>query len=272
MRADQVARQVHVTVSDARAGIGAIIGMINAIAQGSPGASLRPNPSLASAVGPFMSMDQAMSRFGSHMGPIVGSPRPFSPMWQPDFAPDRELGAGRAGAARGRGHSAMRSMFDYGEAGDISANLDSAAHALIDYVTHQGYGPDPTISDFQDAFNHEFAPPTPLAVDGRYGRLTHDALESVIHAAPASSDLAQETAPPAPAPAPSGGGGGGGPGTVVLPATTITGTPPVAHPVSQASMFSSPWTWAGLALIAGAAVISQSKHPPRWARKIGLHR
>lgn len=70
------------------------------------------------------------------------------------------------------------------------------------------------------------------------------------------------------------------PGTYVAPTVTITGTPqqtPTVQ-VAQASsatdsgMFGNPWTWAVLALGAAAIVVARSKHPPRWARKMGLHR
>lgn len=266
-RAEHLAKLLHVSVSDARAGIASIIGMINAIAMGNPKSALTENVSLSHAVGPFMSLDQAMSRFGSHMGPIVVSPEPRpGPYYQGDFPPDREYGAGR--------------MHFYGEAGDLSNNMASATQAMLDYLHFHGCGPDATIGDFQDTFNSEFAPPTPLAVDNKYGSLTRTALLHVIASAPASSDLASAAAPAAchyqTSP---------GPGTYTVPATTVTPTAPISqvtpapatHPVAMAGaatggIFDSPWTWALILAAAAAATISQSKHPPKWARKMGLHR
>lgn len=265
-KATDLARLLHVSVTDARAGIAAIIGMINRTAMGAPDTALRTETSLGSAVGPFMSLDQAMSRFGSRMGPIVSSatPRPTpSPMWQPDFAPDRQFGAGRVG--RSRGHSALPAYGEPGwdDAGAISADLASAATMMIDYLKAHGCGPDATIGDFQDTFNQTYSPP--LKLDNKYGPETKAALEHVIADAAIPSALAEATAPPAcsyvapiqPASpgqaqpnAPPGGGG----------------------QTQQASMFSSSWTWAALAVGAAAIVISRSKHPPRWARQIGLHR
>jgi hypothetical protein len=260
--AEKLARILHISVSDARAGIGAIIGMINHVALGSPQSALMPNPSLAIAVGPFMSLDAAMSRFGSHMGPVVVSPQPRpGPYYQGDYPPDRQYGAGHV------------------EAGDISTTVHDTAMALVSFYASSTCASSPggVVSAFQRAFNRDFAPS--LAVDDKYGPATQDALDHVIAAAPASSDLSQVKSPPPCYP---------GPGTYTAPVTTIYGTPspsaspisvapssptpatPTATPVARASMMDSPWTWVGIAALVAAASISQSKHPPKWARKIGL--
>jgi hypothetical protein len=205
------------------------------------------------------------------MGPIVSSatPRPTpSPMWQPDFGPDRQFGAGAVGRARGRkGHSGpYEDLSDYGEAGwedagAISADLASAAQMMITYLTAHGCGPDATIGDFQDTFNQTYSPP--IKVDNKYGPTTKAALEHVIADAAIPSALAEATAPPAcsyVAPVEPPG--------QAQPNAPLGGT----NQTQQASTFSSPWTWAALAAAAAAVVIARSKHPPRWARQIGLHR
>ena len=286
MRAEQLAKALHVSTPDARAGIAAVIGLINRTAMGEPDAPLQPEKSLGLAVGPYMSLDQAMSRFGSHMGPIVTGPRPHSAIWQPDFSPDREVGAGRTGAPRGRGHGGgpgRNSPMDYGEAGlPADATEQAAAVAMADALHAHGY----KRSDM--GVYKEFQHSVGLNPDGFPGTKTMQELKDVLFSlgdefpnvpiypwlssggydgvnAPLWSEWAPGAAPP-----------GGGGGTYVAPPTTVLGTQGTRTPVAQASMggsmFDSPWTWAIL-LAGGAAVaISQSKHPPRWARKIGLHR
>jgi hypothetical protein len=130
-------------------------------------------------------------------------------------------------------------------------------------------GADPvTVHAFQETFNAHYSPQ--IGVDGKYGRETEGAVSHVILDANADDDgvygmnapsaCSYHTATPATPP----------------PATAPRSSPATATPVSQASMagsmFQSPWTWAVL-LAGGAAVaISRSKHPPKWARKMGLHR
>jgi len=205
------------------------------------------------------------------MGPIVRGPEP-SPLWHPDVGPDRQYGAGRlseAGASggrssRGRGHSGPR---DYGEAGDVPADLESAASMMITYLTTQGCGPDASIGDFQTAFNAAGYTPA-LTVDNKYGALTRASLVQVLSdsqqvtgAATLPNTLTNAAAPPACAYAPAP--------VAPRPATVI---PAPGAPVLQASLASNPWVWGVAALVAGGMLLSRSKHPPRWARKIGLHR
>jgi len=173
----------------------------------------------------------------------------------------------------------MPSHFDFGEAGlPADASEQAAAVAMNDALNAHGY------KESDMGLYENFQKAVGLNPDGFPGTKTMQELKDVLFALGdeianvpvypwlasgaydgVNAPLWSDWAPGQPAP---GTGGGAGPGTVVLPVQTITGTPTT----SRASMFDSPWTWAGLALIAGAAVISQSKHPPKWARKIGLHR
>lgn len=292
LRAEQLAAILHVSVSDARDGIGSIIGMINRTAMGHPDTALRVEPSLGRAIGPFMSLDQAMSRFGSHMGPIVTNPQP-SPMWRPDYPPDREIGAGRTSAApRGRGHSMIQAHWsdldfgeagasDWGEAGDAATDQQNAdAIAMNNSLSDHGY----KVADqyLYKAFQTDVG----LTPDGFPGTKTMQELKDVLFAlgiqiadvpvypwsrsgaydgvnAPLWSDWAPgQSAPSAAAPATPTAQQG----TYTAPTTTITPSSQVAH----ASMLDSPWTWVAIGAAVVAATISHSKHPPAWARKIGL--
>ncbi len=93
--ANALAARTNVSTSDARHAIGSIVGMIQRTARGNPNAPLQVEPSLGQAVGPFMSLDVAMSRYGSNMGAIVSSPVPHSAAFAPDYPPDRQASAGR---------------------------------------------------------------------------------------------------------------------------------------------------------------------------------
>jgi hypothetical protein len=255
LTAAELSRLLHVSVKDASAGIGAIVGMINRTAHGSAGSALRPEPSLGGAVGPFLSLDQAMSRFGSHMGPIVRSPSP-SPVWSPDSGADRQYGAGAlvgwAGALE--------------EAGDVDPNLWDAATTLEQFLTQNGCNADPAgiCGNFQNAWNVTGAQPA-LTVDDKYGPATRAALQSVLNqvpsgpiaVAPAACYAAAGTsAPAATAPA------------MPMPgASTPTAPAPLAASVAGGS---NRWMLAALAVAAGLLVLKSSKKKPRWARKAGL--
>ncbi len=270
MRATDLARLLSVSNGDARAGIGAVIGMINRTARGAPESALRLEPSLGIAVGPFMSLDQAMSRYGVGMGPIVRGPSP-SPLWSgPDVGADRQYGAGALDTGAGRSHGARghSGPGDYGEAGSISADLESAAQMMISYLQGQGCGPDATIGDFQTTYNASYSPS--LAVDRKYGPATRAALVQVL--ADSQQVTGAETLPngltglSAPAAC-------SYPGPAPAATTTSPTTSPGGSAVSLASLGGSkPWLWGLAALVAGGVLLSQSKHPPRWARKLGLHR
>lgn len=95
LSANDLAARLHLSTADARMGIGAIVGMIQRTARGNAHSALQPEPSLGKAVGPFMSLDTAMSRYGANMGAIVSSPTPHSPAFAPDYPPDRQASAGR---------------------------------------------------------------------------------------------------------------------------------------------------------------------------------
>jgi hypothetical protein len=260
----ELARTLHGSVPDARAAIGSILGMINRTALGNPDSALENEPSLALAVGPEMSLDRAMSRFGSHMGPIVNKPTP-SPLWSPDVGPDRQYGAGRVHGHADRNYGAGRILV---EAGDVAADIVAAAQQTIDFIDQNGCGPSPAgiVANFQALFNRDYSPK--ISVDDRYGQQTQGAVDQVVadanaqtpgsmpKTAPAACTYAAPVAPsPSPSPQPSPS----------LPVAPLLG-------VQHASMLSSGWTWAGLLVLAGAVVISKSKHPPKWARQIGLHR
>ena len=95
LAANDLAQKTHVSVADARQAIGSIVGMIQRTARGNPNSPLQVETSLGQAVGPFMSLDTAMSRYGSNMGAIVSSPVPHSAAFAPDYPPDRQASAGR---------------------------------------------------------------------------------------------------------------------------------------------------------------------------------
>ena len=266
----ELSRLLHVTVQDARIGIGAIIGMTQRMGGRQGATALQNEPSLGHAIGPFMSLDTAMARYGSAMGPMMHGPTP-SPLWSPDIlAPDRQWGAGALEAgfsgahSRGRGHSGPR---DYGEAGDVGPALEQAALQLIDDLAREGCAA--LAGNFQIAYNAVYSPE--IVVDDEYGKATKAALERVIADAAVPTLLAEKTAPPACAYAP-------------RPSTSHPTASPSAAPtapVMQALMLGGSrrpfdrvdlWGLATAALVVGAILISRSKHPPRWARKIGLHR
>jgi hypothetical protein len=263
VQADQLARTLHVSGGDARQGIAAIIGMINRSAQPGGDSALQPEPSLSIAIGPFMSLDSAMSRFGAHMGPIVRSPTP-SPLFRPDAGPDRQFGAGRTshGPRSGRG-GGSNTGYDYGEAGAVSSELDAAATQMLAFLSENGcnVAPAGVVGNFQIAYNAAGYSPA-LATDDKYGPLTRTAAMQVIHDADVSTELANMNAPAACSYAP----------VPATPSAPVRPVLPTSTPIAQASMFDSPWTWATLAVLAGATMIARSKHPPKWARKIGLHR
>jgi hypothetical protein len=77
--APALARSLGVTTLDATSGIASVAGMADRIARRGS-ATLQEEPRLAISVGPYYSLDQALSRFSSHRGPIVVSP---SPLWTP---------------------------------------------------------------------------------------------------------------------------------------------------------------------------------------------
>lgn len=246
----ELSRTLHVPVPDAQQAIGAILGMINRTALGNAQSALEVEPSLANAIGPEMSLDRAMSRFGSHMGPIVRRPSP-SPLWRPDVGEDRQYGAGGLTG---------------GEAGAVPQDLIDAAANMKTFLEIEGCGVSPAgvVRRFQELFNANHSPA--IATDDHYGPETMGALDQVIADADADQPgTFQTTAPPAchaahvsPAPPPP-------PGPKPTPSHT-----PVAP--LQASIFGSGWTWATALVVAGAVLIARSKHPPKWARQIGLAR
>jgi hypothetical protein len=77
--APDLARSLGVTTLDATHGIASVAGMADRIARRGS-ATLQEEPRLSISVGPYYSLDQALSRFSSHRGPIVVSP---SPLWTP---------------------------------------------------------------------------------------------------------------------------------------------------------------------------------------------
>lgn len=263
-------------VSDARSGIGALVDMMNQTAMGSPQSALRPAASLSQAVGPFMSLDTSMSRYGSHMGPIVSRPNP-SPFYQPDYSPDREVGAGRAGAPRGRGHGGSPVYDD--EAGSINDDLSQATQQMIDFLHDNGCAVSPTgiVGNFQILYNRDYQ--GRLAVDDKYGPLTKAATDHVLadsqlvsggetlpnrltgYSSPSpctyhSTALAPRT--PAPSPAP------------LSPVATSTPAAPAPSPMlasmGDGLLPKSPLGWALLAGAVGLVAVANSKHPPRWSR------
>lgn len=77
---DQLARATGVKGRSAVEGIASVVGMVNRIARHAQGrGALENEPRLTLAIGPFVSLDEAMARYGSHRGPIVVSPSPLSP-------------------------------------------------------------------------------------------------------------------------------------------------------------------------------------------------
>lgn len=255
LSAADLARRLHVNSKDATAAIGALIGVMNAMARGNPNAPLTVQPSLAGAIGPFMSMDAAMARYGAHMGPIVSSP---SPLHQPYAGPDRQLGAGRASGGRfgmesGPGPEA-------GAAGTETQALDDATSQLLQFLQQNGCNADfaGICGNFQEAYNNVYSLDNPaLTVDDKYGPITQSALAQVMHdtgysdAAPPACSYA---APSAPRPAP------------VSPSSPV-----VAPKVIGPSMLpTSPVFWGLAAAAAAIVVLAKSKHPPQWVRKLGL--
>jgi hypothetical protein len=240
LRAVDLATVLHVRTSDVRSAMGAILGYMNI---GSD--ALSENRSLSGAISPTMSLDQAMSRFGSRMGPIVQGPMP-SPMWSgPDAGPARESGTGALGMGAG-------------EAGaPLPNDLNDAATTLLSVLQNNGCAVSPqAVSVFQAAYNVHYAPP--LAVDGKYGVLTRAGLGRVIadadpgdfsvygQAAPAACSYAAPVVRPSPAPAPA------------APA-----------PLAASMVPSSPWVWA-LAAVAGGVYLLSKKRKPHWVRRLGL--
>lgn len=246
LSAAQLARVLHISSRDVSDAIGAMVGLMNATARGNPDAALMLQPSLAGAIGPYMSLDQAMSRYGAHMGPIVSSP---SPMYRP-HAPDRQLGAGRAGS-----HGGWESGPHADEAGAVSQALGDATTQLLTFLQENGCSAAfaGVCGNFQVAYNNEYAPT--IAVDDKYGPETHNALARVI------ADAGYEAAAPAPcvyaapvAPSPA-------------PAPSHPSAPVVAH----ASMLTTgPVFWGLAAAAVAVAVLAKSKHPPHWVKRIGF--
>ena len=189
-----------------------------------------------------MSLDQAMSRYGSHMGPIVVSP---SPLWRPD--------AGSLWASNG---------VNRGEAGDVTSDLDSAAQGMVSYLNAQGCGPDATIGQFQAAYNAVYSPA--IAIDNKYGPETAAALTRLIQDTTAQGVPVVPSAPP----------------ICVYGATSTPATSPLTGPlgsatnatgtrVAQAGMGN--WGWAALAAGAALFLLANSKNPPKWVKRAGLH-
>ena len=246
LRANALAARFHLPTSDAREAIGAIVGMIQRTSKGDPTGALRPEPSLGSAVGPFMALDDAMSRYGANMAPIVRSPTPQpSAYFQPDFAADRQASAGRLW-----------------EAGAPADDLAQALGMLTSFYAQNPCTVDPAgiVGAFQIAYNAQHSPP--LVVDDKYGPKTAAAVASVNNG----------TAPPSCYPASSPAG----PGTLAVPVTTITGNAPApatsSSPTTLAGMPtpSSPWLLALGAGAAGLFLLSRSKRRPRWMRAVKL--
>ena len=110
----------------------------------------------------------------------------------------------------------------------------AAANGLLGYYSGNApsQGSVPAVSAFQSAYNASGYPGS-LTVDGQYGPNTQKALQNVIDGAEAGMGPTQAappnawgTAPPAtPAPDVAPPGSPSGPGTLVLPETTIVGTP-----------------------------------------------
>jgi hypothetical protein len=73
-------RALSISTIDARDGIASVTGMVNRIGMHGQ-AALRAEPTIAVAIGPFLSLDQSLARYASHRGPIVVSP---SPLFRPD--------------------------------------------------------------------------------------------------------------------------------------------------------------------------------------------
>lgn len=67
-----LARLLSVSSPSAIEGIAAIVGLARSRGRG----PLEPEPDLQAAIGPFMSTDTALARFGSHMGPIESNANP----------------------------------------------------------------------------------------------------------------------------------------------------------------------------------------------------
>ena len=84
----ELGRALHVSTSDARSGIASVTGLVSRVAMHGQ-AALMEEPRLSIAVGPFMNLDQALSRYASHRGPIVVSP---SPMFRADAGAFMEAG------------------------------------------------------------------------------------------------------------------------------------------------------------------------------------
>jgi hypothetical protein len=149
----------------------------------------------------------------------------------------------------------------------LPADIEIPAGTLLHVLNANGCAVSPqAVSSFQSAFNHHYSPA--ITVDGKYGAQTQGALDQVIaDATPEDPNVyGIGTAPAAcvyhPTPA--------APPRTSAPATS-TPTVAVASAAGGGSIFQSPWIWAVLALIAGALVLSRSKHPPKFIRKMGLH-
>lgn len=258
LSAQDLARVLHVSSRDADDAIGALVGMMNRTARGNPNSSLTVDRSLSGAIGPFMSLDQAMSRFGSHVGPSVRSPTP-SPLARVDAGPDRQYGAGRLGASHAFALESGPSRGDDDEAGAISQALSDATAQLLTFLQENGCSAAfaGVCGNFQVAYNNEYSPA--IGVDDKYGSETQNALARVIAdagyeaAAPAACNYqVAPAAPSAPVPA--------------RPAAT-----PVAPAVMHAGMMpTSPVFWGLAAAAVAVAVLAKSKHPPHWVRRLGM--
>jgi hypothetical protein len=164
----ELSHTLSVSVDAARVAIGSIIGMIDRVALGDATSPLRAEPTRTGAIGAGMSLDVAMSRFGSHMGPIVVTP---SPLWSPDAGPGRQTGAGALS-----------------EAGAV-ASLDVAAAALIAFygANDCSVSPNGVVRQFQESYNAAYLGGH-ISVDDLYGPQTHDALtKAVADMAPVST-------------------------------------------------------------------------------------
>jgi hypothetical protein len=81
LTAPELAHTLGVRPTEATQGIASVAGMADRIGRRGA-AALRNEPRLALAIGGQLTLDQALSRYSSHMGPIVIGP---SPLWASGF-------------------------------------------------------------------------------------------------------------------------------------------------------------------------------------------
>jgi hypothetical protein len=148
--ATELARLLHVEVSDGVEAIAAIVGLAASRGKG----PLRRHAGLERAIGPFLDTDTALERFGAHMGPIESDPNPHG-------AGSMKYG-GRRGSAMGLAHESYAGELRAarsnpgGEAGTLDnwgaaqqfgwrgAYFDTDAGSLSWRLDEAGAGDDPT--------------------------------------------------------------------------------------------------------------------------------